>query len=508
MTHEAIVSIDPTSGAEVERVTEATTPERLAEICQAAAEAFAEISGHDRAFRVRLLRSVAGALEARRADIVDLGIRETGLHRTRLEGELARTVYQARLFADVVEEGSYLEATIDHAGDTPMGPGPDLRRMLVPTGPVAVFGASNFPLAFSVPGGDTVSALAAGCPVIVKAHSSHPALSQLTHEVLTTAAAATGAAAGTIGIVYGQEAGALLVQHPAITAVGFTGSLGGGKALMRLIEQRETPIPFFGELASLNPIVITEAALTARGEELAKGLVASVTGSGGQLCTKPGLVLVPHGPAGDAFVATASTLMSSTPATVLLNERIRDSYDSISAGLEQHPGVQVLAEGGEPTGAGFAVTPRLLTIEASVLAEAQVGECFGPTTLIARYDRGQLQGALKTLPASLTATIHAEPSDDLEPLVDVLLPKAGRLLFDGFPTGVLVSWAQQHGGPWPATNTQHTSVGTSAIRRFLRPVTWQSAPEKMLPVELRDSFTGIPRRVDGQLVLPDEGDRR
>lgn len=508
MTHEAIVSIDPTTGAEVERVAEATSPERLADICQAAAEAFAHISGRDRSFRVRLLHSVADALEARRADIVDLGIRETGLPRTRLEGELTRTVYQARLFADVVEEGSYLEATIDHAGDTPMGPGPDLRRMLVATGPVAVFGAGNFPLAFSVPGGDTVSALAAGCPVVVKAHSSHPALSRLTHDILAQAAAEVEAPTGTIGIVYGQKAGALLVQHPAITAVGFTGSLSGGKALMRLIEQRETPIPFFGELASLNPIVVTEAAVTTRGEKLAEGLVASVTGSGGQLCTKPGLVLVPHGPAGDAFVATTGTLMSCAPAAVLLNERIRDSYVEISAGLEKNPGVRVLAQGGDPAGAGFAVSPRLLTVEASTLAETTVSECFGPTALIVRYDPDHLQEALETLPASLTATIHGEPSDDLEPLVTALLPKAGRLLFDGFPTGVLVSWAQHHGGPWPATNTQHTSVGTSAIRRFLRPVTWQSAPEKVLPVELHASFTGIPRRVNGHLIVSGEAGRR
>ncbi|MFC9535978.1 aldehyde dehydrogenase (NADP(+)) [Streptomyces sp. NPDC056975] len=503
MTAETIVSIDPSTGAEVEEVATATTREELEEVCRSAAEEFAELAQRDRAFRGELLRDLADAMEDRRADIVSLGVRETGLTRPRLEGELTRTVYQARVFADVVDEGGYLEATIDHAGDTPMGPAPDLRRLLVPTGPVAVFGASNFPLAFSVPGGDTMSALAAGCPVVVKAHDSHPALSVLVHGILSAAAGAAGAPAGTIGLVHGREAGARLVQHPAISAVGFTGSLDGGRALMRLIEQRPTPIPFFGELASLNPVIVTQAAAAARGEAFAAGLVTSLTGSGGQLCTKPGLVLVPHGPAGDALVDAAG----AQPAAALLNARIRDGYEGTSAELRCVPGLRVVAEGEKPAGDGFAVAPRLLTMQARDLARAQIGECFGPTTIVARYTEAELVDVITGLPGSLTATIHSEPGEDVNVVVPALLPKAGRLLFDGFPTGVSVSWAQHHGGPWPATNTQHTSVGPTSIRRFLRPVTWQSAPAEVLPRELQDTYTSIPRRVDGRLIVPASTDQ-
>ncbi|MFF2847682.1 aldehyde dehydrogenase (NADP(+)) [Streptomyces sp. NPDC058001] len=501
MPAETTVSIDPTTGAEVEEVATVTSVQELEEVCRSAAEAFIELKDRDRAFRGGLLRAMADALEDRRADIVALGVRETGLLPARLDGELTRTVHQARLFADVVDEGSYLEATIDHAGDTPMGPRPDLRRMLVPTGPVAVFGASNFPLAFSVPGGDTMSALAAGCPAVVKAHDSHPALSVLVHDILNAAAYAVGAPAGTIGLVHGRQAAAHLVRHPAVSAVGFTGSLDGGRALMRLIEQRPTPIPFFGELASLNPVVVTQAAASSRTKTFAEGLVTSLTGSGGQLCTKPGLVLVPYGPAGDELVEVAAELVAAQPAATLLSARIRDGYEQTSAELRRIPGLSVAAEGGQPAGSGFAVAPRLLTMKASELMESQIGECFGPTTIIARYSEAELVDIIRTLPGSLTATVHSEPGEDIRPLVQELLPKAGRLLFDGFPTGVSVSWAQHHGGPWPATNTQHTSVGPTAIRRFLRPVTWQSAPADVLPRELRDTYTSIPRRVDGHLTL-------
>ncbi|MPY47777.1 aldehyde dehydrogenase (NADP(+)) [Streptomyces acidicola] len=502
MTAETIVSINPATGTEVEEVATATSYEELEEVCRSAAAAFVQLAERDRAFPGELLRTMADAMAARRADIVSLGVRETGLPRARLEGELTRTVYQARLFADVVDEGGHLEVTIDHAGDTPMGPRPDLRRMLVPTGPVAVFGASNFPLAFSVPGGDTMSALAAGCPVVVKAHDSHPALSVMMHGILSAAAYDAGAPAGTIGLVHGREAGARLVQHPAISAVGFTGSLDGGRALMRLIEQRQTPIPFFGELASLNPVVVTQAAAAARGTTIAEDLVLSLTGSGGQLCTKPGLVLVPQGPAGDALVNTAGNLIADRPAATLLNEGIRDGYEETSAELRRIPGFRVVAEGERPSGSGFAVAPRLLAVEARDLVGSQVGECFGPTTVIVRYAEADLAGIIVSLPGSLTATIHSEPSEDIRAIVRALLPKAGRLLFNGFPTGVSVSWAQHHGGPWPATNSQHTSVGTTAIRRFLRPVTWQSAPVEVLPHELHDAYTSIPRRVDGRLVVP------
>jgi NADP-dependent aldehyde dehydrogenase len=498
-----IDSIDPTTGSVVESVAGVTTDAQVDEITARAAAAAPIFVAAGREFRSRLLRAIAGELESIREDIVRVGTRETALPEARLNGELTRTVYQARLFADVVDDGGYLEATIDHAGDTPMGPGPDLRRLLVPLGPVAVFGASNFPLAFSVPGGDTVSALAAGCPVVIKAHGSHPALSLLTFDAMLRAARSVEAPEGLLGIVFGTSAGARLVANPAITAVGFTGSLGGGKALMDIISRRQEPIPFYGELSSLNPIVVTPGAAAVRAADIAAGLVTSVTGSGGQLCTKPGLVLVPEGADGDALVAAAAEIVEKAPAATLLNKRISTSYEEISASIEGAPGVSVVAEGGKPTGDGFSVTPRLLQVDAKSLQENEVEECFGPTAIIARYSPDGLDDAIATLPASLTGTIHAE-DDEVELAGRVaarLQPKAGRILFNGYPTGVLVSWAQQHGGPWPSTNTLHTSVGTTSIRRWLRPVTWQSAPEQLLPEELREGFVSIPRRVDGELQL-------
>lgn len=502
-----VESIDPRTGRTVESVGTETSSADLEAIvgrAEAAAPAF-EAAG--RRLRARLLRAVADQLESRRSAVIQVGARETALTEARLGGELTRTVYQARLFADVVEEGGYLEATIDHAGDTPMGSGPDLRRMLVPIGPVAVFGASNFPLAFSVPGGDTVSALAAGCPVVVKAHPSPPATSLLTFEALTAAAQEVGAPDGVLGMVFGQQAGADLVAHPAIRAVSFTGSQSGGRALLEIINARSQPIPFYGELSSLNPVVITAGATAARPQQLAEGLVASVTGSGGQLCTKPGLIFVPSGAEGDVLVEHAAQLVNEAPAATLLNQRISEAYDEISSDLEGLSSLTVVARGCRADGDGFDVAPKLLQVKASDLQDEELEECFGPVAVIARYEAEDLSRALDGLPASLTGTIHAETDETatIQSLTSTFKGKSGRVLYDGWPTGVLVSWAQQHGGPWPSTNTLHTSVGTSAVRRFLRPVTWQNAPAAVLPEELQDSFESIPRRVDGTLVTPRQG---
>ncbi|WP_214406594.1 aldehyde dehydrogenase (NADP(+)), partial [Pseudonocardia lacus] len=444
----------------------------------------------------------AARLEANAAEVVATADRETAIGPDRLGGELARTCYQLRLFAEVVEEGSYVEATIDHAGDTPMGPGPDLRRMLVPLGPVAVFGASNFPLAFSVPGGDTASALAAGCPVVVKAHESHPATSLLAFRALQEAVEEVGAPEGTVGVVLGREAGARLVADPRITAVGFTGSLTGARALQRIIDSRPDPIPFYGELSSTNPLVITEAAAAARGGAIAEGLVGSFTMAAGQLCTKPGLAFVPTGAAGDALVARMAELVADVPAKPLLNARIHDSYAEIGGRLAGLPGVDVVGRG-PADGSGFAAGAALLTVAATDLRPEVGEECFGPIAVVVRHSgTDELLDALRALPGSLAAAVHAEESDDLDALLAVLRPRAGRILFDGYPTGVLVAWAQTHGGPWPSTNSIHTSVGPTAIRRFLRPVTWQNAPERVLPAELRDADPDIPRRIDGVLRLP------
>lgn len=498
-----VVSLDPRTGAAVETVARETTAAGTAAACAAAAAAGPGLEALGRAGRADVLDALADALEARRDDVVAVADRETALGAARLNGELTRTCYQLRLFGEVLREGSYLEATIDHAGDTPMGPRPDLRRMLVPLGPVAVFGASNFPLAFSVPGGDTASALAAGCPVVVKAHDSHPATSALCAGILADAAVQAGAPEGTVGIVHGRAAGLALVTDPVIRAVGFTGSLGGGQALMDAIATRPDPIPFFGELASLNPVVVTPAAAAERGTTIGGELAGSFTLGAGQFCTKPGVTLVPSGPDGDVLVAAAAEAVHGSVAPVLLNGGIAASYAELTAELSALPGVDVLARGAEPTDAGYRAAPLLLSAPAASVPDGLDRECFGPLGVVLRYDgEADLFAALAGLPSSLTATVLRGAGETELPgaVVRALRDRAGRILFDAYPTGVAVSWAQHHGGPWPSTNTQHTSVGTSAIRRFLRPMTWQNAPAELLPAELTDDRTDIPRRVDGVLV--------
>ncbi len=500
-----VVSIDPRTASVVEVVTTETTSAEVEAIVRAAAAAASGLERMGRAGRARMLRSMADALDGAGAEIVATADRETGIGATRLAGELRRTTFQLRLFAEVLDDGGYLEAIIDHAGDTPMGPRPDLRRMLVPIGPVAVFGASNFPLAFSVPGGDTASALAAGCPVIVKAHPSHPATSTLVHRIMQRAALESGAPAGVFGIVHGQQAGADLVAHPSVQAVGFTGSLAGGRALMDIINKRPVPIPFYGELSSLNPVVVTAAAAADRPEAIGAGLVASFTLGAGQLCTKPGLALVPEGSDGDAVVAAmieSLKALKDVPGQVSLNEGIWRSFVSGTEKLRSAAGTEVLHADLTPPSEGYAVGAQLLQVAAADLTADTVHEYFGPVSVVARYrDPDQLHQVLSRLPASLTATIHSAEADaaELMGLSSLLRERAGRLVYNAYPTGVAVAWAQTHGGPYPATNTLHTSVGPTAIRRFLRPVTWQDAPEHVLPPELREAPAGIPRRVDGRL---------
>ncbi|HEX3788347.1 MAG TPA: aldehyde dehydrogenase (NADP(+)) [Pseudonocardiaceae bacterium] len=504
----AVPSIDPRTGQIVdEAVAEETTDAQIDQFCQAAAAAAPLLADGGRPLRASLLHAMADALEADRETIVGLADRETALGMTRLNGELTRTAYQLRVFAEVLDEGSFVEAIIDHAGDTPMGPRPDLRRMLVPIGPVAVFGASNFPLAFSVPGGDTASALAAGCPVVVKAHPSHPATSQRVFEVLAEAATKAGAPVGTLAIVHGQQAGATLVRHPAIKAVGFTGSLHGGRALADLAAARPEPIPFFGELSSLNPVVVTKAAAAARTEDIAAGLVGSFTLGAGQFCTKPGMVFVPGGPDGDRLRAAIATAVADLAPQVALNGGIRQAFLNQTAELAEHAKLDRLAEGKPSNGTGFEVRPTVFGTSTDRFSPDIAEENFGPSTVLVSYsDDDDLLAALAQVPGSLTATVQVADDDTTlsDAVLKALQAKAGRLLFNGYPTGVAVSWAQHHGGPWPSTNSQHTSVGATAIRRWLRPVAWQNAPQALLPAELRDDNTAaVPRRVNGVLVLPE-----
>ena len=499
-----LTTTDPRTGETSDSGLSPSGPAEVAEVVRRAQDAFPALRSAGRVWRAGLLEAMANGLEGSADTLITEADRETGLGTTRLRGELTRSAFQLRLFAEAIREGGYLEAIIDHAAETPMGPAPEIRRMLVPLGPVAVFGASNFPFAFSVAGGDTASALAASCPVVVKAHSSHPVTSRHSYQALADAASEYGAPDGTIGIVYGTAAGAELVADPRIRAVGFTGSLSAARTLMTIIDGRAQPIPFYGELSSVNPLVITAGAAAARGPEIAAGLFASFTTGAGQFCTKPGVAFVPAGEAGDALVAELRSLVLGAGAQVLLNTRIHTSFREIRDRLLAEHAVSLLASG-VPGGSGFSAAPDLLGIDAEDLSAETTEEAFGPLLVVARYrDRAGLARGLAAVPRSLTATVHCEPSESrlAAELAALVEDRAGRIVFNGYPTGVRVSWGQHHGGPWPATNSLHTSVGVTAVRRFLRPLAWQDAPADVLPAELREESVDVPRRVDGRMVLP------
>jgi NADP-dependent aldehyde dehydrogenase len=473
------------------------------EIARAAGTAAAALEGLGRHNRATVLDGVADALEDARAAIVATADRETSLGEGRLSQELTRTCFQLRLFGDVLREGSYLEATIDLPAATPMGPRPDLRRMLVPLGPVAVFGASNFPLAFSVPGGDTASALAAGCPVVVKAHPAHPETSRLCWSTMQDAVVAHGLPVGTLGLVEGVRAGTALVGHPAITAVGFTGSAAGGRALQDIAAARQRPIPFYGELGSVNPLVVTPGAASQRAEEIAQGFVGSMTVGTGQFCTKPGLLFLPSGADGERLRAALADAVRRAPTGVMLSSAIHDAFDGEVARRRSDSRLTILGEASDDraprTGAAI-----VFDIAASDLDDDLLEESFGPTALVVGYtDLDQLVTTLGRLGGQLTATVHAAAGETnlIARLHRVLRGRAGRLVFDGYPTGVAVSWAMHHGGPHPATTSvAHTSVGTASIRRWLRPISYQNAPTDVLPPELRDENpTEVPQRVNGTL---------
>ncbi len=496
-----IQSIDPRTGDVAEEL-DITTD--LDDVCARAVAATVELRSIGRAGRARMLRAMAAAIEARREALVTVADRETALGLVRLNGELTRTRYQLELFADVVDDGAYLEATIDHAGDTAMGPRPDLRRMLTPLGPVGVFGASNFPFAFSVPGGDTASALAAGCPVIAKVHESHPATSLACYEALAQGAADAGVTRDVVQLAFGREVGTDLVRHPAITAVGFTGSVAGGRALFDIASARPAPIPFYGELGALNTLVVAPAAAASRGGEIAEGLAASYTLGVGQFCTKPGVALLPRGAHGEALIARLAELIEAAPAGVMLSERIAASFRSGTVALKRERGVKVLATGGPAD--GFAGTPTLLRAEADAIEGALTEECFGPVLVVITYDDdAHLLELLRRFGPALTASVHADAADSsiAAQLLTYLSEQVGRVVWNGFPTGVAVSWAMHHGGPYPATtNALHTSVGTSAIRRWLKPISLQNVPDELLPDELRDQpahSAGLMRRINGAL---------
>ena len=453
-------------------------------VVRAASEAFATYGRLSGRRKGELLRAVASRLEANGDAIVEQANGETSLGLPRLKGELTRTCGQLRLFAALVEEGSWVDARIDHAKV-------DVRSMLRPLGPVAVFGASNFPLAFSVPGGDTASALAAGCPVVVKAHPAHPQTSKLAARMISEVMPE-----GAFALVEGYEAGIELVKHPRIKAVAFTGSRRGGRALMDVAAARPEPIPVYAEMGSINPVFILPRALRERGAEIAAGLHASVTVGVGQFCTNPGLVVTT---AADAFVEDLATRMASTPCAPMLTPSIADAYKAGVARFASLADRRAFVEGGA---ALFATSASTFLGHVELMDEV-----FGPSTLVVQYEsRDRLLEVARALEGQLTVTVQAADGELLEyrDLLAILETKAGRIVFNGYPTGVEVVPAMVHGGPYPATSDgRSTSVGTRAIERFTRPIAWQNAPDQALPDELKESNPlGIRRLVGGQYAIP------
>ncbi|MEU7031150.1 aldehyde dehydrogenase (NADP(+)) [Streptomyces sp. NPDC046275] len=481
-------SVDPRTGKAREQV---AVEADAAEVDAAVRAAHATRGAlADRDARARLLRAAADLLDAARDRVVEAADAETALGPVRLTGELARTTAQLRYFAGIAEDGAFLDVRISRPDPTTTPPTPDLRRTKVPLGVVAVYAAGNFPLAFSVPGGDTASALAAGCPVVVKAHPDHPATSELCAALLRKAAAESGLPEDVVRLVHGFEAGKELVRHPRVAAAGFTGSVRGGRALFDAAAARPVPIPFHGELGSLNPVVVTEAAAAARAEEIGAGLAASMTQGQGQFCTKPGFVLAPVGEAGDRFVAALTDAVSETEPGVMLDHRMREAFLDGVRERAALPGVTAPVTPG--AGGEHTVSGGVLVTEAGPLARgghtALLEECFGPVTVVARYSsREELGTVLGLLSGNLTATLQTTEDDpEAAGLLAELTPLAGRILVNGWPTGVAVADAQHHGGPYPATTSPSTSVGATAIERWLRPVTYQSTPQHLLPPELRD----------------------
>lgn len=463
--------------------TSLTTPDELEAVLAAGHEARVALARCSPAERRRFLTACADGLRAAEDELVSLGMRETNLPEPRLRGELARTTYQLELYADAIEDAT--RAEVDPA-DPLAGPvgRPDLRLTSRPLGLVLVFAASNFPFAFSVGGTDTASALAAGCPVVVKAHPGHPRLSEATYAVLAEALAAAGAPDGTLGLISGVHVGVTALEDPRVAAAAFTGSVAGGRFLFDVAARRPTPIPFYGELGSLNPVVVGPAAAASRGSEILDGFVGSFTLGSGQFCTKPGVLFWPRSALLPAELFERTEQTSLHP---LLNAQIQATYRRALRRVREQGGAQLLTGGaGEEV-----VATLLLTTAERVCASPDdlLVECFGPSSLVVTYDGAEdLAAAVATLHGTLTAAVFADAAD--ADLVSAVLPlleeRAGRLIWEQWPTGVAVTRAQQHGGPYPATTAPlHTSVGTHAVDRFLRPVAYQNFPAELLPAQLR-----------------------
>lgn len=503
---EVFHAYDPAAGASIQDIGFFCASETdLADACAAAEAAAIAYADLPLATRAAFLDAIAANIEALGETLIERAARESGLPLARITGERGRTCGQLRLFAKEVRDGQWLKLRIDHADPQRTPPKPDLRLRMVPLGPVAVFGASNFPLAFSTAGGDTASALAAGCPVVVKGHPAHPGTSELIAGAIVRAAADTGVPAGVFSLLSGtgNTLGAGLVADPRIQAVGFTGSRTGGEALMKIAAARPRPIPVYAEMSAINPVILLPGALASRGKALAAGFVGSLTLGSGQFCTNPGLVLAIDSAELDLFLAEAGQIVESQAPQTMLTAGIHAAFEKGSAALAATAEVKTIARGVHPTGPHEGRAALFSVSAADWLAHSELQhEVFGAASIVVRCaDRDELLAVLAWLEGQLTATLHMDETDwdDARVLLPVLERRVGRILANGWPTGVEVGHAINHGGPYPATSDgRTTSVGTLAIDRFLRPVSYQDMPPELLPQMLRDGGQeGVLSRLDG-----------
>lgn len=506
---------NPATNEQLDPAYSLITEDQLTTATSAAAAAYPSFSTLDPAAHAAFLDAIADNIEAIGEELIIRAGQETGLPAARLTGERARTTGQLRLFANVVRQGDFRGVRIDPAlpERTPM-PRADIRQRQIPLGPVAVFGASNFPLAFSTAGGDTASALAAGCPVVFKAHNAHPGTSELVGQAIAKAVADAGLHPGVFSLIYGPGAsiGQALVADPAIKAVGFTGSQAAGIALMNTAAARPEPIPVYAEMSSLNPVFVFEGALSGSAEQidaLAAAYVTAVTGSSGQLCTSPGLLFAPAGGLGDKLAAAVGRAVSACAGQTMLTEGIAGSWNAGAGALGSADGVTVVGQGtAGPTENAPAPTIFGTQVRDFVTNHVLHQEIFGAASLVIRYaSTAELLEAIGRLEGQLTASLQLTEADyaTAAPLIPALEQKVGRIIVNGWPTGVEVGHAMVHGGPFPATSdSRTTSVGTLAINRFLRPVAYQNLPQELLPAPLRDTNPWqLNRRVDGTVVAAD-----
>jgi alpha-ketoglutaric semialdehyde dehydrogenase len=501
----AFHAIDPATGEDLEPAFGQGTADDVDRATRLAAEAFDTYRATTPTERAAFLETIADKIEQLGDTLVDRARLESGLAVARLTGERARTTGQLRLFAELLRGGTSTGVRIDPAQPdrTPM-PRADIRQRLIPLGPVAVFGSSNFPLAFSNAGGDTASALAAGCPVVVKVHNAHPGTAMLVAGAIAEAVAEHGLPEGVYSSIIGAGTtiGAALVAHPAIKAVGFTGSRSGGFALVDIAGRRREPIPVYAEMSSINPVFLFPSALT---DDVASGFVASLTLGAGQFCTNPGMIFVPHGEAGDRFARNVARLVADAAGQTMLTPGIREAFDSGTASLDAVEGVERLASG-TPGDGQNAPAPVVFSTEAALLGSSRElqDEIFGASSLVVRYGTtDDLVAAAESIEGQLTATIHADATEteDVRRLLPVLERRVGRILYNGWPTGVEVNHSMVHGGPFPSTSdSRTTSVGTLAISRFLRPVAYQNLPDELLPAPLADANPwNEVRSIDGRI---------